>query len=245
MFDLTGKKAFVTGSTGSIGYSVAKILYDRGATVGLHGSRQDKLEKLCSEFGDRIKAFPADLSDRDAVKELGKKVELEMGGVDILINNAGITRDGLFLRMQDEDWDTVLDVNLTSIFILTRQLIHSMLRRRYGRIVNITSVVTVTGNYGQVNYCSSKAAIVGFSKALAQEVARRDVTVNCVAPGFVQSNMTEKLNEKQKERIISNIPMNRIATADEIASAVLYLSSLESSYITGQTIHVNGGMAMV
>jgi len=245
MLDLTGRKALVTGSSGGIGEEIARLLHKQGAIVGLHGTRVERLEALAAELGDRVKIFPANLSDRDEVKALGAKAEEELGGVDILVNNAGITKDGLFVRMSDEDWDAVLEVNLTAAFRLTRELTHPMMRRRYGRIINITSVVGVTGNPGQANYCASKAGMIGFTKSLAQEIASRNVTVNCVAPGFIESAMTGKLNDKQKEAIMGAIPMRRMGTGVEVASAVAYLASSEASYVTGQTIHVNGGMAMI
>ena len=244
MFDLTGRKALVTGSSGGLGEAIARTLHAQGATVGLHGTRVEKLEALAAELGDRVKLFPADLADRDAVKALGQKAEADLEGVDILVNNAGITRDGLFVRMSDDDWDAVLEVNLTSVFRLTRELTHPMMRRRYGRIVNITSVVGVTGNPGQANYCASKAGMIGFTKSLAQEIASRNVTVNCVAPGFIESAMTEKLNDKQKDAIMGTIPMKRMGAGVEVAAAVAYLASEEAAYVTGQTMHVNGGMAM-
>jgi 3-oxoacyl-[acyl-carrier protein] reductase len=245
MFDLTGRKALVTGATGGIGESVARALHAAGATVGLHGTRKEKLEALASELGDRVRLFPADLSDRDEVKALGQKAEADLEGVDILVNNAGITRDGLFVRMSDDDWDAVLEVNLTAVFRLTRELTHPMMRRRFGRIVNITSVVGVTGNPGQANYCASKAGLIGFSKSLAQEIATRNITVNCVAPGFIESAMTGKLNDKQKEAIMGAIPMRKMGVGTDIAAAVAYLASNEAGYVTGQTLHVNGGMAMI
>ena len=245
MFDLTGRKALITGATGGIGEEIARALHARGATVGLHGTRKEKLEALAAELGERVFIFPANLSDRDEVKALGQKAEAEMGGVDILVNNAGITKDGLFVRMSDEDWDAVIEVNLTAVFRLTRELTHPMMKRRYGRIINITSVVGVTGNPGQANYCASKAGMIGFSKSLAQEIASRNVTVNCVAPGFIESAMTGKLNDKQKEGILGAIPMKRMGTGAEIASSVVFLASSEASYVTGQTLHVNGGMAMI
>lgn len=213
MFDLTGRKALVTGATGGLGEAIARALHAQGAIVGLHGTREEKLKELAAELGERIFVFPANLSDREAVKALGQKAEEEMGGVDILVNNAGITRDGLFVRMSDEDWDAVLTVNLTSVFNLTRELTHPMMRRRNGRIINITSIVGVTGNPGQANYCASKAGLIGFSKSLAQEIASRNVTVNCIAPGFIESAMTGKLNEKQKDAIMGNIPMKRMGVA--------------------------------
>ncbi len=245
MFDLTGRKALVTGATGGIGEEIARALHNAGATVGLHGTRAEKLESLAAEFGDRIHIFPANLSDRDAVKALGAKAEAELGGVDILVNNAGITKDGLFVRMSDADWDAVLEVDLTSVFRLTRELTHPMMRRRFGRIINITSIVGVTGNPGQTNYCAAKAGMIGFSKSLAQEIASRNITVNCIAPGFIESAMTTKLNDKQKEAIMGAIPMKRMGTGAEIAAAAVFLASNESAYVTGQTIHVNGGMAMI
>jgi 3-oxoacyl-[acyl-carrier protein] reductase len=245
MFDLTGKKALVTGATGGLGEDIARILHGAGAIVGLHGTRVEKLASLADELGSRTKIFPANLADRDAVKELAAKAEAELEGVDILVNNAGITKDGLFVRMSDADWDSVLEVNLTSVFRLTRELTHPMMRRRYGRIINITSIVGVTGNPGQANYCASKAGMIGMSKSLAQEIASRNVTVNCVAPGFIESAMTEKLNDKQKETIMGSIPMKRMGKGGEIAAAVLYLASAEAAYVTGQTLHVNGGMAMI
>ena len=245
MFDLTGRKALVTGASGGLGEAIARTLHAQGAVVGIHGTRKEKLDALAAELGERVQVFPADLSDREAVKALGKQAEADLGGVDILVNNAGITRDGLFVRMSDADWDQVLEVNLGSVFRLTRELTHAMMRRRYGRIVNITSVVGVTGNPGQANYCASKAGMIGFSKSLAQEIASRNVTVNCVAPGFIESAMTEKLNEKQKEAILSAVPMKRMGVGADIAAAVLYLASSEAGYVTGQTLHVNGGMAMI
>jgi 3-oxoacyl-[acyl-carrier protein] reductase len=245
MFDLTGRKALVTGATGGIGEAIARSLHSRGATVGLHGTRAEKLEALAAELGERVRVLPADLSDRNAVKALGEKAESELEGVDILVNNAGITRDGLFVRMSDADWDAVIEVNLTAVFRLTRELTHPMMRRRHGRIINITSVVGVTGNPGQANYCASKAGIIGFSKSLAQEIASRNVTVNCIAPGFIESAMTEKLNDKQKEAIMGAIPMRRMGSGDDIAAAAVYLASDQAAYVTGQTLHVNGGMAMI
>lgn len=245
MFDLTGRKALVTGASGGIGEAIARTLHAQGAVVGLHGTRVERLEALASELGERTKVFAADLSKREEVKALGQKAEAELGGVDILVNNAGITRDGLFVRMSDADWDQVLEINLTAVFRLTRELTHPMMRRRYGRIVNITSVVGVTGNPGQTNYVAAKAGMIGFSKALAQEIASRNVTVNCVAPGFIESAMTGKLNEKQKETIMAAIPMKRMGAGDEVAAAVAFLAAEEAGYVTGQTLHVNGGMAMI
>jgi len=245
MFELTGRKALVTGASGGIGEAIARTLHAQGAVVGLHGTRVERLDALASDLGDRVRVFPADLSDRAAVKALGQKAEAELEGVDILVNNAGITRDGLFVRMSDEDWDDVIAVNLSSVFRLTRELTHPMMRRRFGRIINISSVVGVTGNPGQTNYSASKAGMIGFTKSLAQEIASRNVTVNCIAPGFVESAMTGKLNEKQKDAIMAAIPMKRMGTGAEIASAAVFLASQEAGYVTGQTIHVNGGMAMI
>jgi len=245
MFELTGRKALVTGASGGIGEAIARVLHAQGAIVGLHGTRIEKLETLAGELGDRVKLFPANLSNRDEVKALGQKAEAELEGVDILVNNAGITKDGLFVRMADADWDSVLEVNLTAVFRLTRELTHPMMRRRHGRIINITSVVGVTGNPGQTNYCASKAGMIGFSKSLAQEIATRNITVNCVAPGFIESPMTDALNEAQKTQILSTIPAARLGAGAEVASACVYLASDEAAYVTGQTLHVNGGMAMI
>jgi 3-oxoacyl-[acyl-carrier protein] reductase len=245
MFDLSGRKALVTGATGGIGEAVARALHGAGALVGLHGTRVEKLEALAGELGERVKLFPADLSDRAAVKALGQKAEAELEGVDILVNNAGITRDGLFVRMSDKDWDDVIEVDLGSVFRLTRELTHPMMRRRHGRIINIASVVAVTGNPGQANYCAAKAGMIGLSKSLAQEIATRGVTVNCIAPGFIESAMTDKLNDKQREAIMGAIPMKKMGTGNDIAAAALYLASDGAGYVTGQTLHVNGGMAMI
>jgi 3-oxoacyl-[acyl-carrier protein] reductase len=245
MFDLTGRKALVTGASGGIGEAIARALHGAGATVGLHGTRREKLEELAASLGERVHVFPADLSDRDAQKALAETADKAMDGVDILVNNAGITKDGLFVRMSDDDWDKVIEVDLTAAFRLTRGLTHQMMRRRYGRIVNITSIVGVTGNPGQANYCAAKAGMIGFSKSLAQEIASRNVTVNCIAPGFIASAMTEKLNDKQKDAIMGAIPMRRMGESAEIAAAALFLASSEAAYVTGQTIHVNGGMAMI
>lgn len=245
MFELTGKKALVTGASGGLGEAIATMLHASGAIVGIHGTREAKLEEIAGKLGNKVHIFPADLSDRDSVKALGAKAEETLEGVDILVNNAGITKDGLFVRMPDEDWDKVLEVNLTSVFTLTKELAYPMMRRRGGRIINITSIVGVTGNPGQTNYCASKAGMIGFSKSLAQEIAPRGVTVNCVAPGFIQSAMTDKLNDKQKDAIMSAIPMKKMGSGEDIAAAVMFLASDRAAYITGQTLHVNGGMAMI
>jgi 3-oxoacyl-[acyl-carrier protein] reductase len=245
MFNLTGRKALVTGATGGIGEAIARALHAQGAIVGIHGTRAEKLAELAVELGSNVHVLPANLADREAVKALAEKAEADMGGVDILVNNAGITRDGLFVRMSDEDWDAVLDINLGATFRLTRALTHPMMRRRFGRIINITSVVGTTGNPGQGNYCASKAGLVGMTKSLGQEIASRNVTVNCVSPGFIESAMTDKLNDKQKETIMANIPMKKMGQGADIAAAVVFLASDQAGYITGQTIHVNGGMAMI
>jgi 3-oxoacyl-[acyl-carrier protein] reductase len=245
MFDLSGKKALITGASGGIGESIARMLHAQGATVGLHGTREEKLQALAGELGDRSVVLPANLSDLDEASALGKTAEEKLEGVDILVNNAGITRDGLFARMSNEDWDDVMRVNLTAVFRLTKEIAYPMMRRKGGRIINITSIVGVTGNPGQANYCASKAGMIGFTKSLAQEIASRNVTVNCIAPGFIASAMTEKLNDKQKEAIMGAIPMKKMGEGDDIASAALYLASNEGGYVTGQTLHVNGGMAMV
>ena len=245
MIDLSGKNALVTGASGGIGTAIAKRLHALGATVGLHGTRAERLETLAGEMGERSHVLAADLGDRAAVVDLAKRAEETLGEVHILVNNAGVTGDGLFVRMKDEDWDRVLEINLTAAFRLTRELMHPMMRRRDGRVVNITSVVGVTGNPGQANYCASKAGMIGFTKSLAQEVARRGVTANCVAPGFIESEMTDALNEKQRDAILATIPGKRMGTADEVAACVAFLASDEAAYVTGQTLHVNGGMAMI
>ncbi|WP_062212158.1 3-oxoacyl-[acyl-carrier-protein] reductase [Aureimonas sp. AU12] len=245
MFDLTGRKALVTGASGGIGEAIARTLHAAGAVVGLHGTRREKLDEVAALLGERAHVFAADLGSREDQKSLAETADATLGGVDILVNNAGITKDGLFVRMSDEDWDRVIEVDLTAAFRLTRGLTHQMMRRRYGRIINITSIVGVTGNPGQANYCAAKAGMIGFSKSLAQEIASRNVTVNCIAPGFIASAMTQKLNDKQKDAIMGAIPMKRMGDASEIASAALFLASEEAGYVTGQTIHVNGGMAMI
>lgn len=245
MFDLTGKKALVTGATGGLGGAIARALHARGADVAISGTRQEALDKLSSELGERVHPLIANLGDMEAVEGLVPAAEAAMGGLDILVNNAGITRDGLFMRMKDEDWDTVLAVNLTAAFRLARAAVKGMMRRRSGRIVNIGSVVGTTGNPGQGNYAASKAGLIGMSKALAQEVASRGITVNTVSPGFIASPMTDALNDKQREAILANVPAGRLGTGEDVASAVLYLASDEAAYVTGQTLHVNGGMAMI
>ena len=245
MFDLTGRKALITGATGGLGEAIARAFHAAGATVGLHGTRAEKLESLKAELGERAVALPANLADRDAIKALGEQAEAELGGVDILVNNAGITRDQLFMRMKDEDWEQVLTVNLTAAFRLSRAVLKGMMKRRYGRIVQITSVVGTTGNPGQGNYVAAKAGLTGMSKALAQEVASRNITVNCVAPGFIETPMTDALNEKQREGILANVPAGRLGSGGDVAAAVRFLASAEAGYVTGQTLHVNGGMAMI
>ena len=245
MFDLTGKSALVTGASGGIGVAIATVLHKQGASVGLHGTRRERLEELAGDLGERAHPLPADLGDRGAIARLAEEATEALGQVDILVNNAGITRDGLFVRMSDEDWDRVLEVNLSSTFRLTRELVYPMMRRRTGRVINMTSVVGVTGNPGQANYCAAKAGMIGMSKSLAQEIASRGVTVNCVAPGFIKTPMTDALNDKQKDTILAAVPTKRLGTVDEIAAAVAWLASDEAAYVTGQTLHVNGGMAMI
>ena len=246
MFDLTGKTALVTGATGGIGGEIAKALHAAGATVVLSGTREAVLQDLAQQLGGRTFAVPANLSDPESVDSLLSRAEEAAGaGVDILVANAGITRDGLLMRMKDEDWDAVLKVNLESYFRLSRAAMRGMMKRRHGRIIGITSVVGVMGNPGQSNYAASKAGMIGFSKALAQEVATRGITVNCVAPGFIESPMTDALNEQQKAQIMATIPAARLGTGAEVAAACVYLASDEAAYMTGQTLHVNGGMAMI
>ncbi|HEX2135414.1 MAG TPA: 3-oxoacyl-[acyl-carrier-protein] reductase [Microvirga sp.] len=244
MFDLTGKKALVTGATGGIGGAIARALHAQGATVALSGTRRGALDELASSLGERVHLVEANLADKDSVEALVPAAEAAMEGLDILVNNAGVTRDNLFMRMKDEEWDTVIAVNLTAAFRLSRAAVKGMMRRRYGRIVNIGSVVGSTGNPGQGNYAASKAGLVGMTKALAAEVASRNITVNCVAPGFIASQMTDALNEKQREAILGKVPMARLGQGEEIAAAVVYLASAEAGYVTGHTLHVNGGMAM-
>jgi 3-oxoacyl-[acyl-carrier protein] reductase len=245
MFDLSGKSALVTGASGGIGGAIARALHAQGATVGLSGTRVEPLEKLKAELGERAHVLPCDLGDPAAIDALLKSADAALGGIDILINNAGLTRDNLALRMKDEDWQKVLDVNLTAGFRLARGAMRAMMKKRWGRIIGITSVVAHTGNSGQANYAAAKAGMIGMSKSLAQEVASRGITVNCVAPGFIETQMTDALNEDQKARIMATIPAGRLGQSDEIAAAVLYLASPEAAYVTGQTIHVNGGMAMI
>ena len=245
MFDLTGKNALVTGASGGIGADIARALHAAGATVGLSGTRVDPLEALASELGERAHVLPCNLSDMEAVEALPKQAAEAMGSVDVLVNNAGITRDNLFMRMSDEEWQSVLDVNLTATFKLCKGVMRGMMKSRWGRIVNISSVVGATGNPGQANYAASKAGMVGMSKSLAYEVASRGITVNAVAPGFIETAMTDKLTNDQKAAIMGQVPAGRMGTPGEIASAVLYLASDEAGYVTGTTLHVNGGMAML
>lgn len=245
MFELEGKCALITGASGGIGGSIARALYGQGAKVALSGTRIDPLKALADDLGDRAFIVPCNLSDVDAVKALPQKASEEMGGIDILVNNAGITKDNLFMRMSDDEWNNVINVNLSSTMQLCRGVLRGMMKSRWGRIVNISSVVGVTGNPGQANYAASKAGVIGMSKSLAYEVASRGITVNCVAPGFISSAMTDKLNDKQKDSIISSIPSNCMGNSKDVAAAVLYLASTEASYVTGQTLHVNGGLAMI
>src|SRR6056297_1194858 len=245
MFDLTGKCALVTGASGGIGGAIARALHGAGATVGLSGTRVEPLEALAAELGERAHVLPCDLADAGAVDALPKQAIEAMGGLDILVNNAGITRDQIFMRMSDEEWQNVIDVNLTSTMRLCRGVMRPMMKARWGRIVNIGSIVGTTGNPGQVNYAASKAGMVGMTKSIAYEVASRGITANSVAPGFIATAMTEKLNDEQKDAINGKIPASRMGTPEEIAAAVLYLASPEAGYVTGATLHVNGGMAMM
>lgn len=245
MFDLTGMTALITGASGGIGGAIATALHAQGAKVALSGTRLAPLEELAGRLGERTHIVTANLSDRADVDRLFADAEAALGQVDILINNAGITRDGLFMRMKDEDWDQVIEVNLTSGFRLSRAAVKGMMKRRFGRIIGITSIVGVTGNPGQGNYAAAKAGMIGMTKALAAEVATRGITANCVAPGFIETAMTDALNDKQKEGTLAAVPMGRLGTSDEIAAACVYLASREAAYVTGQTLHVNGGMAMI
>ncbi|MEY4982166.1 MAG: hypothetical protein RIR62_432 [Pseudomonadota bacterium] len=245
MFDLTGKTALVTGASGGIGAEIARVLHKAGATVALSGTRVGPLEELAGDLGGRAHVLACNLSVAEEVEGLVKRAAEAMGSVDILVNNAGITRDGLAMRMSDEDWQSVIDVNLTSTFRLCRAAVRGMMKARWGRIINISSVVGTTGNAGQVNYAASKAGMVGLSKSLAAEVASRGITVNCVAPGFITTAMTEKLNEQQKGAILASVPAGRMGEPAEIAAAVLFLAAPEAGYVTGATLHVNGGMDMV
>ncbi len=245
MFNLTGKTALVTGATGGIGGAIAKALHAQGAHVGISGRNEEKLSALASDLGDRVSVLPADLSDSEAITDLVKRADEAMGQVDILVNNAGLTRDGLSMRMSDDDWQTVIDVNMGATFKLAKAVQRGMMKRRTGRIINIASVVGVTGNPGQCNYVASKAGMIGWSKAMGQEIASRGITVNCIAPGFIATAMTDALTDDQKDKINSTIPAGKMGAADDIAAAAVYLASDEASYVTGHTVHVNGGMAMI
>ncbi|MGB6087196.1 3-oxoacyl-[acyl-carrier-protein] reductase [Parvibaculum sp.] len=245
MFDLTGKTALVTGASGGIGSDIARALHKQGAIVALSGTRKEALDALAAELGERTHVVPCNLSDAAAVDALPKQAEDAMGSLDILVNNAGLTRDNLFMRMKDEEWDEVIRVNLTAAFRLSRGVLRGMMKRRWGRIIGITSVVGVMGNPGQGNYAASKAGMIGMTKSLAQEVASRNITANCIAPGFIRSAMTDALNEDQQARIMGTIPAGRLGESSEIAAAAVYLASNEAAYVTGQTLHVNGGMAMI
>jgi 3-oxoacyl-[acyl-carrier protein] reductase len=245
MFELTGKRALLTGASGGIGGAIARALHQQGAIVGLSGTRQDALDSLADELGNNAHVLPCDLSDSEQVGTLVERAEAAMGELDILVNNAGLTRDNLFARVADSDWERVLAVNLTAAFKLSREALRGMVRRRRGRIVSITSVVAITGNPGQSNYVAAKAGLTGMTKALAQEVATRNITINCVAPGFISTAMTDALNEKQHAAILDRVPAKRLGTTADVAAAVVFLASDEAGYVTGQTIHVNGGMAMI
>jgi 3-oxoacyl-[acyl-carrier protein] reductase len=245
MFDLSGKTALVTGATGGLGGAIAKALHAQGATVAISGTRREVLDKLAAEIGERMHVLPCNLTDKTEVEALVPKAEEVMGQLDILVANAGITKDNLFVQLKDEDWDQVIDVNLTATFRLTRAAVKTMMRRRFGRVIGITSVVGVTGNPGQGNYTASKAGMIGMMKSVAAEYAKRNVTANCIAPGFIATPMTDKLNEKQREAILGRVPAGRLGTSEDVAAAVVYLASNEANYMTGQTLHVNGGMAMI
>lgn len=245
MFDLAGRTALVTGATGGIGGEIARALHAQGASVALSGTKSDKLEALAGELGERAHALRCDLADRAQVEALVPQAEAALGQVDILVNNAGLTRDNLFMRMKDEEWDAVLAVDLTAAFQLARAAVRGMMRRRFGRIIGITSIVGVAGNAGQGNYAAAKAGMIGMSKALAQEVASRGITVNCVAPGFIATAMTDALTDKQREAALARVPAGRLGAVADVAAAVVFLASAEAGYMTGQTLHVNGGMAMI
>ena len=245
MFDLNGKCALITGASGGIGGSIARALYAQGAKVALSGTRVEPLTALASELGDRAFVTPCNLSDTNAVKDLANQALNIMGGLDVLVNNAGITRDNLFMRMSDESWQQVIDVNLTSTMHLMKSVMRPMMKQRFGRIINIASIVGVTGNAGQVNYAASKAGMIGMTKSYAQEIATRGITANCIAPGFIETAMTAALPEAVVANMLGSIPQGRMGNPDEIAATVAFLASNEASYITGQTLHVNGGMAMI
>ncbi|PVH29595.1 3-oxoacyl-[acyl-carrier-protein] reductase [Pararhodobacter oceanensis] len=245
MFDLSGKRALITGASGGIGAEIARSLHAAGATVALSGTREEPLNALAAELGERAHVTPCNLSDPESVEALPKAAIAAMGGLDILVNNAGITRDQIFMRMSDDDWASVIDVNLTATMRLCRAVMRPMMKSRWGRIVNISSIVGATGNPGQVNYAASKAGMIGLTKSIAAEVATRGITANAVAPGFIATAMTDKLTDDQKDKINAQIPAGRMGSPAEIAAAVLYLSSPEAGYVTGTTLHVNGGMAML
>ena len=245
MFQLSGKTALITGASGGIGSAIAKNLSQQGAHVVMHGTRAGRLEELASEIGSNVSVVTANLSDRDAVGGLVAEAAKATGAIDILVNNAGITRDNLFMRMKDEEWDDVLEVNLTSSMLLCRSAIRAMMKARWGRIISISSIVGVTGNPGQTNYAASKAGMIGFSKSLAAEVASRGITVNIVAPGFIETPMTDELTDEQKQKLLANVPAGRLGSSQEVAAAVSFLASEEAAYMTGATLHVNGGMAML
>jgi 3-oxoacyl-[acyl-carrier protein] reductase len=245
MFELTGKTALITGASGAIGGGIARVLHAQGATVALSGTKRETLDSLAADLGERVHVLPCNLADRAETEALVPRAEEVMGQLDILVANAGVTKDNLFVQLRDEDWDQVIAVNLSATFRLARAVVRGMMRRRFGRVIAITSVVGTTGNPGQANYVAAKAGITGMIKALAQEYAKRGVTANCVAPGFIVTPMTEKLNDKQRETILAKIPANRAGTAEEVAAAVIFLASNEGGYVTGQTLHVNGGMAMI
>jgi 3-oxoacyl-[acyl-carrier protein] reductase len=244
MFDLTGKTALVTGATGGIGGAIARAFHRQGATVAISGTRREVLDQLAGELGQRVHVLPCNLADKDEVEALVPKSEELMGRLDILVANAGISRDNLFVQLRDQDWDEVVAVNLTATFRLARAAVKGMMRRRGGRVIGIASVVGVAGNPGQGNYAATKAGMIGMFKSVAQEYAKRGVTANCIAPGFIATPMTDKLNEKQREAILARVPAARLGTGADVAAAAVYLASDEASYVTGQTLHVNGGMAM-
>lgn len=244
MFELTGRTALVTGATGGLGEAIARALHAQGAVVAISGTRTEALAKLAGAL-QRVHVLPCNLGEKDEAEALVPAAEAAMGSLDILVNNAGITRDGLFMRLRDDDWDTVLKVDLTAAFRLSRAALRGMMKRRFGRIISITSVVGVTGNPGQGNYAAAKAGLIGMSKSLAAEVASRNITVNCIAPGFIETAMTAALNEKQKQAILAMVPSNRLGAASDVAAAAVFLASPEAAYVTGHTLHVNGGMAMI
>src|SRR5712691_10684190 len=245
MFDLTGKTALVTGATGGIGGAIARAFHAQGATVAVSGTRRELLDRLAAELQERVHVLPCNLADKEAVEALVPSSEQAMGKLDILVANAGITRDNLFVQLSDEAWDEVVAVNLTATFRLARAAVRGMMRRRFARVIGITSVVAVTGNPGQANYTATKAGMIGMIKSIAQEYAKRGVTANCIAPGFIATPMTDKLNDKQREAILARVPAGRLGTGADVAAAAIYLASEEAAYVTGLTLHVNGGMAMI